>query len=64
MQERLSASELDDRIAVLQDNIRQLVERATAFSGPADDDRTSERIAAQTSKLEALLSRREALCRH
>ena len=40
MDDELSAPELDDRIAVLRDNIRQLVEQAAGLSGNADDDRT------------------------
>jgi hypothetical protein len=64
MQGNLSASELNDRIAVLQDNIRQLVEQAAALSGNADDDRTSDRIAQQSAELEALLEQREALQKH
>jgi hypothetical protein len=64
MQDNLSASELDDRIAVLQDNIRQLVEEATALSAIADDDRTSDRIAQQSAELEAHLEQRDALREH
>jgi hypothetical protein len=63
MQEDLSASELDDRIAVLRDTIRQLIEQATALSGNGDDDRTSDRISPQSSELEKLLERREGLRR-
>ena len=64
MDEELSASELDDRIAVLRDNIRQLVEQAAGLSGNADDDRTSDRITQQSAELEKLLARREAMRRH
>ena len=64
MQDNLSASELNDRIAVLRDNIRQLVEQAATLSGNADDDRTSDRIAQQSAELEALLGQREALRKH
>ena len=64
MDEELSASELEDRIAVLRDNIRQLVEQAAGLSGNADDDRTSDRITQQSAELEKLLARREAMRRH
>jgi hypothetical protein len=64
MQDNLSATELDDRIAVLQDNTRQLVEQAAALSGTGDDDRTSGRIAMQSAELEKLLEQREALRKH
>ena len=43
----LSLSELNDRIAILRDNLRQLVEQAAASSGARDEERTSERIAQQ-----------------
>lgn len=64
MNEELSAPELDARIAVLRDNIRQLIEQATGLSGNADDDRTSDRIAQQSEELEKLLAQREAIGRH
>jgi hypothetical protein len=63
MQQGLSAAELDDRIAILRDNIRQLVEQAAAQSGNADDDRTSDRIAQQSNELDELVQQREALRR-
>jgi hypothetical protein len=56
----LSVSELDDRIAILRDNIRQLVEQAAAFSGDRDQERNADRIAHQTEELEALIKEREA----
>jgi uncharacterized small protein (DUF1192 family) len=64
MDEELSAPELDDRIAVLRNNIRQLVEQAAGLSGNADDDRTSDRITQQSAELEKLMARREAMRRH
>jgi hypothetical protein len=64
MTKELSAYELDDRIAIVRDNLRQLTEQAAAFSGGADEDRTAERIAQQSAELEDLLKRREALTRH
>ncbi|HEY0235428.1 MAG TPA: hypothetical protein VGC86_10320 [Afipia sp.] len=57
----LSLSELEDRIAILRDNIRQLVEQAAAQSGAADEDLASERLAAQTAELEQLEKQRDAL---
>lgn len=56
----LSRSELDDRIAVLRDNIRQLTEQAAAQSGAGDEERTSERIAQQTEELEKMIAERDA----
>ncbi|HVJ78655.1 MAG TPA: hypothetical protein VM620_12565 [Hyphomicrobium sp.] len=53
--------ELDKRIAVIRDNIRELVEQAAAFSGAANEDLTAERIAQQEAQLAALLKERDAL---
>jgi uncharacterized small protein (DUF1192 family) len=57
----LSHSELDDRIAIARDNIRQLIEQATASSGAEDEDRNADRIAQQTEELERLIKQRDAL---
>jgi hypothetical protein len=54
-------AELDQRIAVIRDNLRELVEQAAAYSGAADESRTADRIADQEAKLAELLKRREAL---
>ena len=56
----LSRSELDDRIAILRDNIRQLTEQAAAQSGAGDEERSSQRIAQQSEELERLIAEREA----
>jgi hypothetical protein len=57
----LSLPELEDRIAVVRDNIRQLVEQAAAFSGAEDEERNADRIAQQTEELERLTKQRDAL---
>jgi hypothetical protein len=57
----LSLPELNDRIAVIRDNIRQLVEQAAASSGAQDEERTSGRIAQQQEKLDRLVKERDAL---
>jgi uncharacterized small protein (DUF1192 family) len=57
----LSLSELNDRIAVLQDNMRQLVEQAAGSSGAQDEERTSERIAQQQEQLDRLVKQRDAM---
>jgi uncharacterized small protein (DUF1192 family) len=57
----LSLPELEDRIAIVRDNIRQLVEQAAAFSGAADEARNADRIAQQTEELERLTMERDAL---
>jgi hypothetical protein len=55
----LSNPELADRIAILRDNIRQLMEQAAAQSGAANEERTADRIAVQNDELEALLQEQE-----
>jgi len=57
----LSLYELEDRIAIVRDNIRQLIEQAAALSGAENEDRNSERIAQQTEELEKLVKQRDAL---
>jgi hypothetical protein len=57
----LSLAELNDRIAVLRDNIRQLVEQAAASSGAQDDERTSARMSAQQEELDKLIKARDAM---
>ena len=57
----LSLPELNDRIAILQDNMRQLVEQAAGSSGAQDEERTSERIAQQQEQLDKLVKQRDAM---
>jgi uncharacterized small protein (DUF1192 family) len=57
----LSLPELNDRIAILQDNMRQLVEQAAGSSGAQDEERTSERIAQQQEQLDRLIKQRDAM---
>ena len=57
----LSLPELERRIAIIRDNIRQLVEQAAAFSGAGDETRNADRIAQQTEELERLTKQRDAL---
>lgn len=53
--------DIDRRIRIVQDNLRELIEQAAAYSGAADEERASQRIADQQAKLDALLKEREAL---
>jgi hypothetical protein len=53
--------ELEDRIAIIRDNIRQLIEQAAANSGAADEDRNADRIAQQNEELDKLVKQRDAL---
>jgi uncharacterized small protein (DUF1192 family) len=57
----LSIAELDERIRIVRENIRQLVEQATAYSGAEDEDRNADRIAQQTAELDRLTKQRDAL---
>ena len=57
----LSRDELDDRIAILRDNIRQLTEQAAAYSGAADEERAANRIAEQQDELDRLVAQRDKL---
>jgi hypothetical protein len=59
----LNTPEIDERIAALRENLRELVEQAAAFSGAADEDLTSSRIAEQEAELEFLMKRRDELSR-
>jgi predicted RNA-binding protein len=56
-------ADLEQRIAILRDNLRELVEQAAAYSGAADESRTADRIADQQARLDALLKEREALAK-
>jgi uncharacterized small protein (DUF1192 family) len=56
----LSLPELEDRIAILRDNIRQLIEQAAAISGAEDEARNSDRIAQQNEELQRLIKERDA----
>ncbi len=57
----LSLAEHDRRIAIVRDNIRQLIEQAAALSGAEDEARNADRIAQQNEELERLLKQRDAL---
>jgi len=55
----LSLPELNDRIAILEGNIRQLVEQAAGSSGARDEERISDRIAQQNEQLGKLIKARD-----
>ncbi len=56
-----SLEDLDQRIAVVRDNIRELTEQAAAISGAEDETRAADRIADQERQLAELLEEREKL---
>ena len=53
--------EIDVRIATVRENLRQLVEQAAGYSGTADDELVSQRIAEQEAQLDILTKRRAEL---
>jgi hypothetical protein len=57
----LSLSELEGRIAIARDNIRQLIEQAAASSGAEDEERNADRIAKQNEDLQRLVKLRDEL---
>ena len=57
----LSLPELNNRIAILQNNIRQLVQQAAGSVGARDEERISDRISQQNEELEKLTKERAAL---
>ena len=59
----LSLDELDARIAIVRDNIRQLIEQAAANSGAGDEARNADRIAQQQDELDKLQKERDALAK-
>jgi len=59
----ISRADLDDRIAIIRDNLRQLTEQAAGSSGAADEERTANRIAEQQDELDRLVGQRESLNR-
>jgi hypothetical protein len=61
MVDQAALGDIDRRIQIVEDNLRELIEQAAAYSGAADEERNADRIADQQAKLDALLKEREAL---
>jgi hypothetical protein len=61
MVDRAALLEIERRIQIVENNLRQLQEQAAAYSGAADEERNADRIAEQEAKLDALLAQREAM---
>ena len=61
MVDQTALDEINRRIQIVEDNLRELVEQAAAYSGAADEERAADRIADQQTKLDALLKEHEAL---
>jgi hypothetical protein len=54
-------AKIDDRIAAARENLRELVEQAAAYSGAADEDLMSQRIADQEALVDRLMKWRAEL---
>jgi hypothetical protein len=60
MNSTLSLPELEDRIAILRDNIRQLIEQAAGAAGSENEEMAADRIAQQSAELDRLVLERDA----
>jgi hypothetical protein len=61
MNDNETLSELEIRIALIRENLNDLVEQAAAYSGAADEELTADRIADLQAKLDELLKKRDTL---
>jgi hypothetical protein len=57
----LNLTEIEERISAARENLTQLTEQAAAYSGAADEELASRRIADQEAQLELLTRRRDEL---
>ncbi|MEA2980101.1 MAG: hypothetical protein QOF09_1924 [Alphaproteobacteria bacterium] len=57
----LSLPELEDRIAITRDNIRQLTEQAAGSLGADAEERIADRIEKQNETLQRLIQERDTL---
>ena len=58
-----AVADIDNRIAILRNNLRDLTEQATAYSGASTEELMSDRIAEQEAKLTELIKQRDKLAR-
>ena len=56
-------TELAERIAMIRQNINELIEQAAAYSGAEDENKAADRIAQQEQELARLNELRDALLR-
>ena len=61
MVDQAALADIERRIQIIEDNLRELIEQAAAYSGAADEERNADRIADQQAKSDTLLKEREAL---
>ena len=57
----MGLAEVDERLAAVRDNLRDLVEQAAAYSGAGDEERMNDRIAEQQAELDELNRQRDAI---
>ncbi len=58
---QMNIFEVDDRIAAVRENLRELVEQAAADSGDAVEELISRRISEQEAQLVLLMKKRDEL---
>jgi len=58
-----AVAELDERIALLRNNLRDLTEQAAASSGASSEELMSNRITEQEARLQLLIQQRDQLTR-
>ncbi|MBI2735410.1 MAG: hypothetical protein HYX38_02505 [Rhodospirillales bacterium] len=56
-------TELDNRIAIVRANLRELVDQAASSAGAAHEELLSQRIAEQEERLRRLMQERDDLAR-
>jgi hypothetical protein len=56
-------AEIDQRIALVRNNLRDLTEQAASTSGSASEEALSDRIAGQEAELQRLIRERDALAK-
>jgi hypothetical protein len=64
MSNGLSLDQIEDRIAIVRDNIRQLIEQSAADSGAANEARNADRLAQQQAELESLSKQRDEMLKN
>ena len=64
MSNGLSLDQIEDRMAIVRDNIRQLIEQSAADSGAANEARNADRLAQQQAELETLSKQRDEMLKN
>jgi hypothetical protein len=64
MSNGLSLDQIEDRMAIVRDNIRQLIEQSAADSGAGNEARNADRLAQQQAELESLSKQRDEMLKN